>query len=74
MSNQVYAFKSFSPSGQLEGYLLFPNQQKSVMFSEIIQSNIEKKGTYEAIGMVEVSDFCYKKTNENSNFFTKSLT
>lgn len=73
MLNQVYAYKSFNEKKQFEGYLLFSNEKKTELFNQIINSDNEKNCTYEAIGWIEVGEFFYKKTQENHNFFTKSL-
>jgi len=74
MINQVYAFKNFNEQGQFKGYLLFQNEERSKLFVQLCKSNIEKKGHYELFGLVTVSEFLYKKAQENSSFFVKQLT
>jgi len=73
MTMQVYALKKINLQNQFEGYLLFANEIKCAFFIKLATASVEKSGHYETVGLVEVGEFFYKKTQENSSFFTKNL-
>ena len=77
--NNVYSLKSFvikNDTPVLDGYLLFPNEEKGDTFLKM--ANLSNnywgpKSYYEKNEFVQVNDFIFQKFNENKSFFVRSL-